>query len=76
MDFTLPGSNRAWTFAATVVLGVPAWAQLTHHVSVASTGAQGNSNSGFYGVTVSADGRYALSGSADCYVRLWELPPE
>jgi len=60
MGFTLPGSSRTWTFAATVVLGVPAWAQLTHRVSVASTGAQGNSNSGFYGVTVSADGRYAV----------------
>ena len=59
MNLTRLVSRPTWTFAA-VVLGLPAWGQVTQRVSVSSSGAQGNSDSGFYGATVSADGRFVV----------------
>jgi WD40 repeat protein len=39
------------------------------------TSFEGHTN-GVQAVAISRDGRWAASGSHDCTVRLWELPPE
>jgi Tol biopolymer transport system component len=65
-----------------IVLGNTGWAQVTQRVSVDSGGAEGNNDSGYLGVSISADGRYVAfysiatnlvpgdtTGSGDIFVR-------
>jgi Tol biopolymer transport system component len=53
---------EVWGLA--VILGSTGWAQVTERVSVNSSGAQGNGNSGSYGGrSISADGRYVAFSS-------------
>jgi Tol biopolymer transport system component len=49
--------------ALAFVLGSTGWAQVTQRVSVDSGGAEGNGDSGYDGLSISADGRYVAFAS-------------